>query len=255
VSNIVSAVGSSLHVLGFATVVFASIYRIMGLWRRDISATRLGDGVNGMGAVLLIGSGLWRLFGGLEKPLPFYTENPIFWAKMSFLGLSALFEIYPQTVLIPWHIQASKRRPIEPKPHQFPTMCWLAVAQLPCVLGMVCCATLMARGVGHAGSQEAPPASAPTTRSQADLDDGRAVYAQYCQTCHQADGRGRNGTVAADFSMAGSPLSKPDDVLLMSIAQGTTGRIGTMPGWGSTLSNAQRRAVLAYIRNTWGASK
>lgn len=81
------------------------------------------------------------------------------------------------------------------------------------------------------------------------------VYATYCQTCHQADGRAMGGRLAGDFVGDGTILAKSDDELLGVIAKGKTGRIGAMPAWGSILSVQQQRDVLAYVRLTFGTSR
>lgn len=241
-STVVSAIGSALHVLGIASVITFSTFRLIALRKQNIAWTRYADNGNGLGAVLLYGSGLWRLFGGLEKPLAFYTDNPVFWVKIGFLAIASALEMYPQYVVLPWHFRVSRRQPIEPKPGQFEWMFGFAAAQLPFLLGVVFCAALMSRGVGLP-SAEPPPATAMP---------GRVVYEQYCLSCHQADGKGLNGTIAANFVDDHAVLEKSDEVLLGSIANGMTGTIGAMPAWGGALTQDQRREVLAYIRASYG---
>lgn len=251
-SGTLSAIGSAMHVLGIALVFTGSTYRVVGMWRRDVEATRHGDNTNGIGALLLIGSGLWRLFGALEKPMAFYTENPVFWVKMALLGAAGLLEIYPQVVLLPWQFQAG-RRPIVPKPHQFPIMFRLAAAQLPCMVAVVICATFMARGLGLPVRDSA--SATAVAGASAEGHPGRALYVQYCQACHQPDGKGLDGLLAADFVDDPGSLAKTDQMLLAIIERGTQGAIGTMPAWGQVLSEAQRREVLAFIRGAFGPAR
>ncbi|HUQ06948.1 MAG TPA: DUF2214 family protein [Kofleriaceae bacterium] len=241
------AIASALHIIGIALVCTFSTMRLFGLRRQDIAKTRLADNGNGIGSIFLFGAGLWRLFGELEKPMGFYTANPVFWVKMSALGVMVALEMYPQYVVLPWHIRHGRKKPIEPKPGQFERMFTLCVLQLPCILVVIVCAALMARGVGL------PAVTAPAAAAATSALPGAAVYATYCQTCHQADGRGLGGKAAGDFVGDPAILSQPDDALLGTIARGKTGRIGTMPGWGSALSDQQRRDVLAYIRATFTA--
>lgn len=236
------AIASALHIIGIATVCTFSTLRLFALRRKDVQATRLADNGNGIGSILLFGAGFWRLFGELEKPLAFYTQNPVFWHKMGALAVMVALEMYPQYVVFPWHIRHSRKKPIEPKPGQFERMFKLCCLQLPCIVIVIVCAALMSRGIGLPTPPAPPPSSLP----------GQAVYTTYCQTCHQADGRGMNGKLAGDFVGNPAVLAKPDDVLLTTISRGTTGKIGTMPAWGSILSDAQRRDALAYIRATFG---
>lgn len=92
----------------------------------------------------------------------------------------------------------------------------------------------------------APPAAA------GDATTGASIYKTYCVGCHQADGTGMGGMLAADFVADPSRLAKSDAELLAAIADGVTGRVGTMPPWRQTLSDQERRDVLSYLRATWG---
>ena len=105
-----------------------------------------------------------------------------------------------------------------------------------------------------------PPAEAPAppdaTAAAAAPDaagaDGAAVYNQYCIACHQADGKGMNGTMAGNYVDDPAVLAQTDEQLIATVKAGKTGKIGTMPPWGGVLSDAQVAAVVAYIRATYG---
>jgi putative membrane protein len=244
---VIPALASALHILGIALVCTFSTLRLFALRRKDVPATRLADNGNGIGSIFLFGAGLWRLFAELEKPLGFYTENWVFWAKMIALGVMVSLEMYPQYVVLPWHFRHARKQPIEPKPGQFERMFKVCALQLPCIVVVIFCAALMARGVGL------PEVKAPAAAAATSNMPGAQVYATYCQTCHQADGRAMGGKLAGDFVGNPAILGKSDAELLGVIARGKTGAIGAMPGWGAMLSEQQQRDVLAYIRATFGA--
>lgn len=243
-SKLVPALASAAHVVGIASAVAFSALRLAALKRRDVAATRVADSGNGVAALVLYGAGLYRLFAELEKPMPFYTSNPVFWLKMGFLGVAFGLEMYPQYVVLPWHFRASKRLPIEPREGQFERMFTLAAWQLPCLVGAVFCAALMSRGVGLPSTPEAPRAEAPETAGS-----GRRVYELYCRSCHQEDGRGLEGRAAADFAASPGVLDKSDDELLQSMRLGRSGSIGKMPAMSPPLNEAELRDVLSYVRS------
>ncbi|MBZ0233631.1 MAG: DUF2214 family protein [Deltaproteobacteria bacterium] len=213
-----AAIASALHVLGIALAATFATLRLFALRRQDVPATRFADNGNGIAAILLFGAGFWRLFSELEKPLAFYTANPIFWIKMGAVAVMVALEAYPQYVVLPWHIRHSRKQPIEPKPRQFERMFRLCALQLPCILVVIVSAALMA--------------------------PGRLLVAS-------AAGGGKT---AGDFVGDPAILAQPDAALLDTIARGKAGRIGAMPGFGSMLTPQQQRDVLAYLRATFGQS-
>jgi mono/diheme cytochrome c family protein len=81
---------------------------------------------------------------------------------------------------------------------------------------------------------------------------GEKTYRMFCVGCHQPDGRGVVGG-AANFLEDKTRLAKPDAELLDVIAKGNEAK--AMPAFGAILSVGQRRAVLAYIRETFGGKK
>ena len=90
--------------------------------------------------------------------------------------------------------------------------------------------------------------------------DGAALYARYCAHCHgqAGDGDGFNAgflavrpTVHADSA---TMSARPDDTLFDGIHAGgaVLDRDHRMPDYGATLSPAQIRAVVRYIRELCG---
>jgi len=129
---------------------------------------------------------------------------------------------------------------------------------------------LFAFAVG-CGSEAAPPAPAPAPAAEpapapepakaeptkaepagpANVENGKVVYDTYCKACHQEDGTGMNGMLAANFNEEGR-LDKSDEELLVSIRDGFQGKVGLMPPWGATLTAQEMVDVLAHVRATYG---
>jgi mono/diheme cytochrome c family protein len=97
------------------------------------------------------------------------------------------------------------------------------------------------------GAKEA--AAAATASPEAILASGEKTYRLYCVPCHQPDGRGIPGG-AANFRDDKTRLAKSDADLLKVIADGNDQK--GMPAFGAIATVAQRKAVLAYIRATFG---
>lgn len=94
---------ASLHLLALSLGMMATVLRGSAL-REPFAplslkrALRL-DLIWGIAAVLWIATGLWRLLGGIEKPLAYYMANHWFMAKMGCFVLIALLEVWPMVVL------------------------------------------------------------------------------------------------------------------------------------------------------------
>jgi putative membrane protein len=99
-----------------------------------------------LAAVLWISTGLWRLFGGLEKGTEFYFASHVFWTKMALLAAVLLLEIIPMVTLIRWRSQDRKGNPIDTR--RAPLLARISVIQAILVVLMIFAATAMARGVG-----------------------------------------------------------------------------------------------------------
>lgn len=92
----------------------------------------------------------------------------------------------------------------------------------------------------------APVAAAPAAAA---APDGAQIYGTYCVACHGADGKGNNGLGGNYAEVLGG---KSDDELMASIKNGKTGTIGVMPPWGGTLNDEQIKAVLGYVKESFG---
>lgn len=100
------------------------------------------------------------------------------------------------------------------------------------------------------------PAAAPAPAGDVapgDPEAGEAIYTTNCVACHQADGTGMGGMLAADFTKEKERLARPEAEILASIRDGIVGKKGTMPGWKGTLSEQEMADALAYIKRSFGS--
>ncbi len=96
-----------------------------------------------------------------------------------------------------------------------------------------------------AATAEAPAGSGAPV-DQALFDKGKALYAEKCAACHQADGKGLPGTFPA---LAGSKVVADVEAAVKKITQGG----GGMPAF-KDLTPEDLAAILTYIRNDFGNS-
>ena len=89
----------------------------------------------------------------------------------------------------------------------------------------------------------------------ADAAAGKAIYSQTCIACHGVNGKGAIPGVS-DFTAKDSPLSKSDAELVKNVSEGfkSPGSFMAMPpkGGNPTLTDADVKAVLAYLRSEFG---
>lgn len=138
-----------LHLLALA-IGIAAVYARGRALRRTTSAADLPDVFHadnwyGLAALIWVGTGLWRAFGGVEKGSEYYLESHWFIGKMGLFLLVLALELLPMITLIRWRA-AFKRNsgiPLE----KAPLLARLTFAQLPFLLLMVLMAAAMARGI------------------------------------------------------------------------------------------------------------
>jgi putative membrane protein len=103
------------------------------------------DNLWGLAALLWIGTGLLRAFGGLEKGASYYLHDHVFYIKMSLFALILVLEIRPMWTLIRWRIALGRGNSID-------TAAALALARISqieaaLVVLIVFAATALARGL------------------------------------------------------------------------------------------------------------
>ena len=97
------------------------------------------------------------------------------------------------------------------------------------------------------------------------IEQGRQVYADQCASCHGANLEGQpdwrsplpSGRLPAPpHDESGHTWHHADEVLFRIVKEGTAAIVGgsyesDMPGFADALSDAEIRAVLAFIKSTW----
>jgi mono/diheme cytochrome c family protein len=118
---------------------------------------------------------------------------------------------------------------------------------------------------GEGGVPASQPATNPTS-SDANAAEtvavGRRLYAAHCAGCHGAnlEGARSGGAHAASPLNVTSPArQRSDDWLFRTIRDGgqataPPGATNLMPALGGSLSDAQIRAVIAFLRHEWSPS-
>ena len=100
----------------------------------------------GVAAILWIGTGLARAFGGFEKGSFYYLHNHFFWAKMGLLAAILMLEVGPMIALIQWRRVAARGG--VPETRAASRFARISFIQAGLVVLMVLAATGMARGYG-----------------------------------------------------------------------------------------------------------
>ena len=138
------------HLLAFGLVglIMAEWAMLRGTASPDVLG-RLGrvDLFYGICAGLLLVVGALRVTYGV-KGYAFYTGNPVFWLKIAFFTLAGLLSIPPTIRFIRWS-RTVKAGGTLPDAAEWLTTRKLVVWELHALAGVMICAALMARGIGH----------------------------------------------------------------------------------------------------------
>lgn len=144
---------AAAHLLAFGIgfgAVWARARGLRGVARgTDPGALRralVADNWWGVAAVLWIATGLWRFFGGTEKPPTYYYANHLFWTKMALFAAVFVLEIAPMISLIRWRIVLARGG----APDLGRAGQWARISQVQTMLIvlLLLAATAMARGFG-----------------------------------------------------------------------------------------------------------
>ena len=100
----------------------------------------------GLAAFLWIGSGLVRLFAGLEKSTAYYFQNDVFWTKMALLALILILEVSPVVTFGRWRRLVRRGETVDTRAAG--RLARISYVEAGLVALMVLAATAMARGHG-----------------------------------------------------------------------------------------------------------
>ncbi|GAB6852425.1 c-type cytochrome [Paraburkholderia kururiensis] len=139
---------------------------------------------------------------------------------------------------------------------------------VPWLLGLVAAALAVwgvsyfllnpALGSSSTAEPSATPGAAGTVAAAQGAPNGALIFASRCASCHQATGAGLPGVFPP---LAGSEWINGDPKLVARILLlGVTGKItvagstfnGSMPAFGTTLSNEEIAAVASHVRSSFG---
>ncbi len=146
----ISAIVSALHVLALAIGLPSVFFRGRAL-KGPLDAEGLrrlfaADNAWGGAAVLWIGTGLLRAFGGLEKGAHFYLHSRLFWAKVALFATILALEAWPMVTFIRWRIQRGRGQ--APDTSSAAALWVLNHVEMGFVVVIVFVASFMARGFG-----------------------------------------------------------------------------------------------------------
>lgn len=145
---------ASFHLLALGLGLYAVLTRGTVL-RAEVSSDSLrrafrADNLWAAAAFLWLATGLWRVFGALEKPTAYYLNNDIFLIKMMLFVLMFVLEVWPMRTLMRW--RAALRRGEDPAVFASRAaatrVATISHAEALVVVLMIFAATAMARGYG-----------------------------------------------------------------------------------------------------------
>jgi putative membrane protein len=147
---VTSAIVSALHVLALGIGLPSVFFRGRAL-KGPLDAEGLrrlfaADNAWGGAAVLWIGTGLLRAFGGLEKGAHFYLHSRLFWAKVALFATILALEAWPMVTFIRWRIQRGRGQ--APDTSSAAALWVLNHVEMGLVVVIVFVASFMARGFG-----------------------------------------------------------------------------------------------------------
>jgi putative membrane protein len=169
------ALVSGLHMLTLAAAVSCLFLRdramTAAIGGAPLAPLFRADNWAGITGIALVGSGLWRLLAGLEKPTAWYLDEYAFHLKLGLIGLMWVFEIPLMITLIRWRVQIDKGT--QPDLARLPRLRRFNRIELGIAGAVVFAAATMAHGGWH---------KAAASRACAVED----AFVARCLSCHGA---------------------------------------------------------------------
>jgi len=142
---------AAVHLVAFGFALAAVLARGRALRRlrtddlRSFRDVFVVDNIWGISAGVLLATGAYRAFGGLEKGSQYYLHQPLFHLKMLAFVLILLLELVPMIALIKWRIAFKNNMPVDTsRAGRFSRISHIEAALM---ILMVIAATGMARGI------------------------------------------------------------------------------------------------------------
>lgn len=146
-----SAIVAYIHYLSFG-LVLASLVVERQTVKSELSVKEgwmilIADGVYGVAATAILATGVLRLlyFG---KGTEFYTENPIFWAKVIIFFVVGSLSLYPTISYLFWIGKLRQNEALKLTPFRTNLINWIINIELVGFSTIPLLASLMARGIG-----------------------------------------------------------------------------------------------------------
>jgi putative membrane protein len=246
-----AAIASALHIIGLSFAFLCAFMRERAL-KAPFENARLPEVFfwdnAALGAVTVwIGSGLWRLFGGLEKPTDWYLHNPMFHLKLGIFVVAWLLETWPMVSFIKWRMQLEKG--IEPDTRHVPKFLVLFRIEMAMIFVGIFVASMMSRGIGY-------------TPSATGFCAVEQTFIAECYSCHSASTRLggldlETDAHAALVRVASTQWSDetrvvpgdPARSLIIKKLRGTQGAHGVRMPVGRTLDPASIARIETWIRD------
>ena len=147
-----SAIVAYIHYLSFG-VVLASLIVERQTMKSELTIRQgwvilIADGIYGTAATALLATGVLRLlyFG---KGTEFYTQNPVFWAKVILFFAVASISLYPTISYLLWIGKLRQNIPPKLTPLRTNLIHWIINIELVGFSTIPLLASMMARGIGY----------------------------------------------------------------------------------------------------------
>jgi putative membrane protein len=138
------------HVAAFTVFACAVLSLVLLQFKFNLRVAKqlqYTDMVNGIAATLVLLIGMIRIFY-TEKGADYYFHNVPFLAKLTLYGLASFLSIVPTFEIFRWKKTLNQGQLPVVTDTKFGQLRAVAIGQVLCILGMMLCSSLAARGIG-----------------------------------------------------------------------------------------------------------